>query len=106
MLLNKPMAEITKSDLQTLIDDRVSERKTIEYKRDLPGNSYKERREFLADVSSFANTASGYLIYGIDAKDGVPVDLCGVEVTNLDDFKLACENRLRDGLSPQILPVT
>lgn len=104
MLFNKPLAEIDESDLHVLIDDKVAERKTIEYKRDLPGNSYKDRKEFLADVSSFANTVGGYLIYGIDVKHGIPVELCGVELTSVDDFKLTCENRLRDGLFPQIPP--
>jgi hypothetical protein len=105
MLFNKPLAEIKESDLQTLIDNKVSERKIIEYKRDLPGEKYKDRKEFLADVSSFANTAGGYLIYGIATKQGVPIELYGVEIANIDDFKLVCENRLRDGLSPQIPPV-
>lgn len=104
MLFNKPLAEIEESDLRILIDDKVAERKTIEYKRDLPGNSYKDRKEFLADVSSFANTVGGYLIYGIDTKHGIPVELCGVELASVDDFKLTCENRLRDGLFPQIPP--
>lgn len=104
MLFNKPLVEIDESDLHVLIDDKVAERKTIEYKRDLPGNSYTDRKEFLADVSSFANTVGGYLIYGIDTEHGIPVELCGVELTSIDDFKLACENRLRDGLFPQIPP--
>jgi schlafen family protein len=104
ILDSKPLDKIEESDLQVLIDDKVAERKRIEYKRDLPGNSYKDRREFLADVSSFANTVGGYLIYGIDAQDGVPVDLCGVEIASADGLKLTWENRLRDGLSPQIPP--
>ncbi len=86
MLFNKPLTEIDENDLHVLIDDKVAERKTIEYKRDLPRNSYKDRKEFLADVSSFANTVGGYLIYGIDAKQGIPVDLCGVEIASVDDF--------------------
>ncbi len=89
MLFNKPLAEIKESDLQTLIDNKVSERKIIEYKRDLPGEKYKDRKEFLADVSSFANTAGGYLIYGIATKQGVPIELYGVEIASIDDFKLA-----------------
>lgn len=104
ILDSKPLDKIEESDLQVLIDDKVAERKRIEYKRNLPGNSYKDRREFLADVSSFANTVGGYLIYGIDAKDGVPVELCEVEIESVDVLKLNWENRLRDGLSPQIPP--
>jgi len=45
------------------------------------------------------------LIYGIDAKQGIPTELRGVELASFDDFKLTCENRLRDGLSPQISPI-
>jgi Putative DNA-binding domain len=104
ILDSKPLDKVEENDLQVLIDDKVAERKRIEYKRDLPGNSYKDRKEFLADVSSFANTVGGYLLYGVDAKDGVPVELCGVEIANVDDLNLTWENRLRDGLSPQIPP--
>src|SRR6266436_6718269 len=105
ILDSKPLDKIDVSDLQVLIDDKVAERKRVEYKRDLPGNSNDDRREFLADVSSFANTAGGFLIYGIDAKDGVPVNLCGVEVASVDGLKLTWENRLRDCVEPQIPPI-
>jgi hypothetical protein len=39
MVLNKPLESIQESDLQALVDNQVTERKTIEYKEALPGNA-------------------------------------------------------------------
>lgn len=58
----------------------MSEHKTLEYKLALSGGSDSERKEFLANVSSFANAAGGCLIYGMKADSGVPVDLPEMEV--------------------------
>lgn len=61
-MISKGIEQITEEDLQNLIGNSVSERKTIEYKQTLPGNSDSDKKEFLADVSSFANASSGDLI--------------------------------------------
>lgn len=114
MSLNKPLREIIEADLQALIDAQVGERKTIEYKQSLPryddkekekvnGKSViEEKKEFLADVSALANTAGGYLIFGVKEQDGLPVELCGVQTKNADAEKLRLNSLLQDGLSPRI----
>jgi Putative DNA-binding domain len=114
MSLNKPLDSITESDLQVLIDTQVAERKNIEYKQSLPKNeekekekssgksSIEEKKEFLADVSSLANTAGGHLIFGIKEQNGLPIELCGVQVDNTDAEKLRLESLLQEGLSPRI----
>jgi len=38
----------------------------LDYKRDVPGESDQDKKEFLADISSFANATGGDLIYGVD----------------------------------------
>jgi hypothetical protein len=43
-----------------------------DYKRDIYGNSENDKREFLADVSSFANTIGGDIVIGIDEASGLP----------------------------------
>jgi predicted HTH transcriptional regulator len=75
MALNNPLESIKESDLQALVDNQVSERKTIEYKEALSGNADGDKKEFLADVSSFANASGGDLIYGIKEQSGVPIEL-------------------------------
>src|SRR5258708_28643064 len=72
MVLNKSLESIQESDLQALVDNQVTERKTTEYKEALPGNADGDKKEFLADVSSFANASGGDLIYGIKEQSGVP----------------------------------
>ncbi len=98
----KPLEDIEESDLQSLLVNPVPERKRIEYKSDLPTDKFKDRKEFLADVSSFANTVGGYLLYGVKEEDGMPIEICGVEVDSVDALKLKWEGILRDALSLRI----
>jgi predicted HTH transcriptional regulator len=64
-MINKDIDQITEEDLQVLIDNAVSESKIIEYKQLLPGKNDPDTKEFLADISSFANASGGDLIYGV-----------------------------------------
>jgi hypothetical protein len=68
MSLNKPLDSIDENDLQDLIDHEVPEGKTIEYKKSLPGNKDKDKKEFLSDVSSFANAIGSKLLCPILTK--------------------------------------
>ena len=100
---SKILEIIQESDLQDLINNKVRERKTIEYKEILPGGDYEDKKEFLADVSSFANASGGDLIYGIKSEAGEPVELSGVVIDNVDSEILRLDNILRDGIRPRIL---
>lgn len=101
-LRNKPLENLVESDLQSLVDDGVREAKTVEYKRSLPGNSDAEKKEFLADVSSFANAAGGYLIYGVEENEGIPTKIVGLEDVDADAEILRLENTIRNGMDPKI----
>ena len=85
-MITKNVNEITEDYLQELIDNSVSENKTLEYKLSLPVNSDDDKKEFLADVSSFSNASGGVLIYGIseDREKGIPKKLEGLTVENTD----------------------
>jgi len=101
-LISKPLENIDESDLQGLVESQVAEGKTIEYKATLPGNTDSEKKEFLADVSSFANASGGNVIYGIRAERGVPTQVCGLGDINADAEILRLENMLRQGIEPRI----
>lgn len=96
---NKLLDSIQEADLQELVDYQVREAKTVEYKQTLPGNSKGDRREFLYDVSSFANASGGDLIYGMKEIDGVASDVCGVQVSNVDGLKSGHIYKLASKLS-------
>jgi len=107
-MIAKNIEQITEEDLQALINNSVLEGKTIEYKQSLPSNSDSDKKEFLADVSSFANASGGDLIYGIitDKKTGTPKSVNGLGIENVDQEILRLENIVRDGIEPRILSVT
>ena len=64
-MLEKRLSDLGIEDLERLIRDGVPEGKALEYKQALPTDTDGDKKEFLADVSSFANTAGGFLIYGM-----------------------------------------
>src|SRR5689334_22712644 len=81
----------TAADIASIITDRWQEGAGLEFKERLPGNSEGERKEFLADVSAFANSAGGVIVYGItDAKDtlgkptGMAGSIAGINVPNIE----------------------
>src|SRR2546422_294753 len=64
------MNEWTKQRLDQMLDDDVEESLTVEYKRaDSLGKTDPKRVEITKDVSSFANSAGGVIIYGIAEHD-------------------------------------
>ena len=98
----KRLELIDEAALRVLITDQIRENKVIEYKEALPTNSDNDKKEFLADISAFANAAGGDLIYGIKATDGIASEICGLEIPNVDAEKLRLENIMRDGIEPRI----
>jgi len=85
-----------------LLNDKVAEKKTLDYKRDLPAATLDDRKEFLADVSSFANTEGGILLYGIGEKNGIPTTIEGLKAADLDAEQLRLQSMLLDGLQPRL----
>lgn len=104
-LINKDINDITESDLQNLIDEEYIERKTLDYKAELPENTDSAKKKFLADVSSFSNASGGDLILGIkqDNTTGKPIGpLEGISISNLDNEIIRLDSIIRDGLEPNI----
>lgn len=109
MIADRPLEQVTAADLERLVSNGVAENRTLEYKETLPGGADQDKREFLADVSSFANAIGGDLIYGAREKrdetgkpTGTPEAIVGVDVANLDQTTQRLENVLRDGIAPRV----
>ena len=101
-LNNLPIEKVDVKLLQMLISEKVEESKTVEYKSQLPSKADKDKREFLADVSSFANASGGYLFYGIEENGGVPTAIGGLGQINRDEEILRLENMALAGIEPRI----
>ena len=67
----------TKADLQRLIDEEIQESLALDYKASPAlGKDSKQREELCKDVSAFANSAGGQIIYGIEEnRDRKPVKI-------------------------------
>src|SRR5881394_1671904 len=103
MLLESIQFEkIKESHLQAMVDSATRESKTVEYKQMLPGNSDGEKKEFLFDVSSFANASGGFLIYGIKEEAGVPKELCGLGAVNADAEIRRLDSIILSGIEPRL----
>ncbi|MCW4048786.1 MAG: ATP-binding protein [Candidatus Bathyarchaeota archaeon] len=98
----KTLDKIVETDLQQLVTNQVRENKKIEYKKILPGYSNAQKREFLSDISSFANAVGGDILYGIETKKGVPIDISGLHVADVDAEILRLESMLQSGIEPRI----
>ena len=71
-LVDIPLDQISESDLQRLIATQAPDSVYIDYKEITYGRSDEQHREFLADISSFANTVGGDLIIGMTEASGIP----------------------------------
>lgn len=108
-MIEKPFDAIGKADVDALIANAVRESRTLEYKQELPGPKDDDKKEFLADISSFANAAGGDVLYGLKAKVGpdgkktgeaeAVVPLAG---TTPDQAKLRLEESIRQGIDPRV----
>jgi len=88
--------------LQRLISGQAVETRDIEYKRETYGKADKDHGEFLADISSFANTSGGDIVIGMDAQSGLPTEVSPMTMDEADSEKLRLESIARSGLQPRI----
>jgi len=108
-MIQRNFDDITKVDIDFLVDNKISEIKTLEYKGKLPGSQDNDKKEFLADISSFANSSGGDVIYGIKEarnedgkKTGEPEAVAPLQGITADEAKLKIENLIRTGIEPRV----
>lgn len=99
---DKPLNLLDEPEIRRLLEDGVQESKIIDYKRRLPGPSDLEKREFLRDVTSFANASGGHLVYGIAEENGVPVRIPGLSGIDPDQEILRLDSMVQTGIAPRI----
>jgi hypothetical protein len=106
MLLGKKIEELTEDDLRGLVAAQALEGLRLDFKRELPAGPFEAVREFLADVSSFANTDGGHLVYGVEEAGGAATDISGVVDVDRDATKLRLTESIRSGIAPRLDGVT
>ena len=107
-MIKKALTTICKADVEALLTDTVRESTTLDYKQSLPKNDDDSKRDFLADVVAFANTAGGDIIYGVTERrengkpTGEPESINGLGGANIDQEILRLESSIRSSIEPRV----
>src|SRR5215204_1022821 len=100
-LSNINFDNVSERDLLEQIAAGAPEGVLLDYKREMYGRGDADVKEFLKDVSSFANTAGGHLIIGVDEAAGIPTGITALN-DDADQDLQSLENLARDGVEPRI----
>ena len=101
-LMEIPFKNVDEAALQRLIDNGVRESLLIDYKLKLPGDKDADKKEFLQDVTAFANADGGDLLFGVRENKMVAVELVGVDANEAEGEILRLKNLCRDCVDPRI----
>jgi Schlafen, AlbA_2 len=112
-VLGREIEDIDEDCLQSLIDNKKIERKTLDYKKTLYFGYDKvtkkiqwnddAKAEFAKDISSFANARGGIIFCGIDdLGTGVPVAITSLDITEND--RETIENAMASVLRAKVEP--
>ena len=106
-MLREQIDCISLEDIKSLIDNSVCENKMLDYKRELHIETDSDKKEFLADISSFANSTGGDIIFGIeeDAVNKIPINIVGITYDNEDKLIRKLEDLIRQSIQPVILNI-
>ena len=97
-----PLDAITEQHLRDLIQTGARESLYIDYKSQTYDKNEAARKEFLADICSFANAAGGDIVIGMAETGGVPSEITPF-TDDADQERLRLEQMARDGVEPRII---
>lgn len=101
----RPLHDWDKTDLQKLIDDQLQGSLKLDYKRsDALVKTDHCRKEIAKDVSAFANSAGGWIVYGIKEENHLPTCIDG-GVDAVTITREWIENIIISRIQPRILGV-
>lgn len=104
--LGKPLNEVAEGDLQQLIQEKIRERQTLEFKRDSYARNDDGTREMLRDISAMANAYGGDILLGVKTVgDGVASGLLGVPNGELEAQRItsSCLNNIEERIGGLIV---
>lgn len=101
-MIERTIETISSEDIFGLIERRVGESRSLEFKRELPGGKDDDIKEFLADATSLANSGGGDLIFGIEESGGAAGTLAPIAAETSDAALLRLESLLKDGIEPRL----
>ncbi|MFP8833458.1 helix-turn-helix domain-containing protein [Hydrogenophaga sp. XSHU_21] len=102
MTLPRVLTQASANNLDAIVATRVAEGPHIEFKRALPGSDSSGKHELVADVSAFANSTGGDIIFGIDQDDEGRASALMPLTGSPDEVALRIQDVLMNGVEPRI----
>lgn len=103
MLLGKNFDDMDGGTIQPLIESGAVESVHLEFKRETYGHADRDKKEFLKDISSFANSLGGHLVIGVEEKGGAARALHPLTGLDVDGELQWLETVARTGIEPPIV---
>lgn len=100
-IFNQQLDTVNIDTIKSLLGN-VRESLEIEFKKQLNIGNNAEKKEFLADIVSFASSSGGDIIFGVDEKDSVAESIVPLEINDIDAKQLQLEHIIRGGISPRL----
>lgn len=103
-LFNKRLEDITLTSILDLIKNQSYENKFIDFKKTFPSLEVNDSKNgFLKDITAFANTEGGDIIYGVSEINGIASESVGIDNHTIDESKLSLESIIRDNVEPNMI---
>lgn len=101
-MIHKNLNDIELKDIEVLIENKVPENRTLEYKREF-SNKDSDKTKFLCEVCALANTSGGDLIYGVkEDSERVPESTSPLNIVSIDEFIQKLNNVIITGIEPRL----
>ena len=104
--IDRPLDAITFQDIDDLVQAGQGEFTNLEFKADFPSANEQGKSELAKDLTAFANTDGGDIVYGVqqDKAGGAltPYKVCGVERNRVDAFIQRLTQIARDRCYPPL----
>lgn len=101
-MLATNLSNVDAAFLTVVCKDRWPETDTLEFKRDLPGASDKEKHELLKDVCAFANADGGDIVFGVEERDGSAEAIAAITSEVFDAAQRRLSQILDSGIEPRL----
>ncbi|MCQ8279993.1 ATP-binding protein [Acetobacteraceae bacterium KSS8] len=102
-MIDTALDQIALDDIERLVLYGRSEGVTLDFKEAFPSADHKGTRDFLADVTAFANTDGGDIIIGVrEDGNGTAAELVGIDTTGLDEALRRIDDQLRNCVDPRV----
>jgi Putative DNA-binding domain len=101
-MIVKPVSKLEISDIRALIGT-VAESRYIDFKQSVIGRADADRKEFVADVTAFANASGGHIVFGVaEGPDAVAANIAGLAVADRDEEERRLSDMIRNGTEPRL----